>query len=147
LAAAFIAQVVKNGHQCGKKDDDRQHVDGKTESDDIRVRQRAEDHVDAGFRIPDHGQHAGAKPGNGATSPVEIQHKRRNRRLQGKRRDDDPEMNRFAIARERYRDCEYDDNAKDSDQVTRHGWFPRDDCCCYYSLEYPIDQPVAVRIR
>jgi hypothetical protein len=112
----------------------------------IGIGQRAEDHVDTGFRIPDHGEHAEAKPVNGATSPIEVQHERRDNCLKDKGRSNDPEMNGFAIARKRNGDCEYDDDAKDSDQVTRHGYPPGSVLLLLSAARIPQTQALPSRI-
>ncbi len=117
-------QVIKHGHQRREKDDDRQHVDRETETDDIRVRQRAEHHVDARLGVTDDGEDAGAQPANRCPARLEIQHERGDRGLQGERRNDDSQVDSLAVAGERNGNNQNHDDAKDSDQVTRHGGSP-----------------------
>ena len=55
---------------------------------------------------------------------LEVQHESGYRCLQGKRRDYDTQVDCLAVAGKRNGDNQNHDDAKDSDQVTRHGCSP-----------------------
>ena len=68
------AQVVHDRHQRREEDDDRQHVDRKTETDDLGVRQRSKQEVDARLRIANHREHAAADPVDDGAAGIDVKH-------------------------------------------------------------------------
>ena len=120
------AQVVQHRHQGGKEDDDRQHVDGETETDDVRIGQRPEHHVDAGVRKPDDSQHAFAQGVDEGPAAIPEQNDRRDSDLQRECGADDAQVDGLAITRECDRGRENRDDAENADVVAH---VPTPDYC------------------
>jgi hypothetical protein len=71
-------QVVHDRHQSGEEDDDRQHVDRKTEADNISVGERPKHHVDASLGIADYFEDAGTQRVNDGPASIEVKNERGN---------------------------------------------------------------------
>ena len=75
-------QVIQHRHQGSKENYDRQDIDGKAETDDFNIGQRAKHHIDASLGKTDNRQHPVAHGINGRATPGGIKDEGRDRRLQ-----------------------------------------------------------------
>ena len=75
------SQVIHHGHQCRKEDDDWQHIDCETETDDLSIGQRTKHHVDTCLRETDNREYACADAPYYSAARIRINNECRNHRL------------------------------------------------------------------